>query len=641
MIRRLLLISILALLAPGAAHAATSHFHAYGQEDDSISPQAALRKAHAALIHGRGVTGGTEITPLLKQLALKLPSLTGADRRHAARLLARPTQGQGASNELEYETAEHRPELCSDHFCIHWVDTTDDAPPLADSNHNGIPDYVETMDGVFEHVYQVENVDLGWRPPNSDGTRGCLRDAPANCPDKVDVYIKEVGSQGIYGYSAPDPNQKSTSQAAYLVMDNDYNASQFPRYNGDPLPPMEVTAAHEYNHVLQFGYDTAQDTWMFESTAVWMEDRVYTDVNDYLQYLTPWAQMSFVPLTYFSSDGNDPLNVKVYGDSVWNRWIEARYGPETIRDAWASSRKTAPKSFAPAAYDAALEAKGTSFYNAFATFAADTAEWRASNTPFSEGSSFPDIDRTSDDATNRPITLTPDRAGASGDLSHTAYVLLDVRPTQGLSQMRLAADTQRGARMAIALVGRTGDEVNGTAQEFVKLLPRGGPGVVTIDNPGQYDRLTAVVINADASADRYSQILQDWVWKKDSQAIDARVSADFTPPSVGRRSPKAGARGTSTRSHVKVSFSDLMFTITRRTVRLIGPGGHTVKATQRLTSGGRSARATGGADRVVLTPTAKLRRGARYTVRLSRDLRDFGGNALPASALHWSFVTKR
>jgi hypothetical protein len=43
----------------------------------------------------------------------------------------------------------------------------------------------------------------------------------------------------------------------------------------------------------------------------------------------------------------------------------------------------------------------------------------------------------------------------------------------------------------------------------------------------------------------------------------------------------------------------------------------------------------------VITPRARLRTGTRYRVRLSRDLRDFGGNALPSSDLNWSFVTKR
>src|SRR5919202_1205345 len=210
-----------------------------------------------------------------------------------------------------------------------------DAPPLDDTNGNGVPNYVEKMGEVFEHVYDVENGDLRWRAPTSDGARGCPGDA-AYCMDKTDVYIQEIGDRGIYGYSAPDPGQGRTlHQYAYLVMDNDYSAQEFPKYGGDPVPPMEVTAAHEYNHVLQFGYDVAQDIWMLESTAVWMEDKVYTQVNDYLQYLGPWAQLSLsVPVTEFNSQEDDPLNVKVYGDMVWNRWLDTRFGEDSVRNAW-------------------------------------------------------------------------------------------------------------------------------------------------------------------------------------------------------------------------------------------------------------------------------------------------------------------
>ena len=638
--RRTSLLALLAfgLLVPASAQADT---FGYARADtDSLSPKATLHKAQRALVAGGGVKAGTEVTPLLKQLALKLPSLSGAAHKRAVSLLARPTQGEGSSNELEYETAEGVP-VCSEHFCIHWVPKTTDAPPLADANHNNVPDYVETMDGVFEDVYAVENVDLGWRAPNSDGKRGCGKNAPANCAGKVDVYIKEIGSEGIYGYAAPDPGQKSTSQAAYLVMDDDYSKSQFPRYEGDPLQPMEVTAAHEYNHVLQFGYDTAQDTWMFESTAVWMEDRVYTDVNDYVQYLTPWAQMTFVPLTYFSPNGDDPLNIKVYGDGVWNRWLEGHYGDDVIRDAWATSRKTKPKSFAPLAYDTPLKAKNTSFFATFATFATETAEWRDSNTAFAEGVTFPDIDRAASDGTGRPITLTPDGVGAAGKLAHTSYVLLNVRPTEAMPRLALAVSTPRGAQMAIALVGRTGDEEGGTSQEFIKLLPKGGPGILTIENPSQYDRLTAAVINADSSQAGFSRILGDWAWRKDSQAINARVSADFATPTVTRKSPRPGAHRVSTRTRVVVGFSDKMFPLSAKSVRLVKAGGGTVKAKVVLTTKGKRASGSGGADRIAITPRERLRRGTRYEVRLSRDLRDFGGNALAAKSLRWSFVTKR
>jgi hypothetical protein len=195
--------------------------------------------------------------------------------------------------------------------------------------------------------------------------------------------------------------------------------------------------------------------------------------------------------------------------------------------------------------------------------------------------------------------------------------------------------------MAIAAVGRVGDEVHGTSAVFVKQLPNGGPGVITIENPGQYERLTAVVVNADTSQDGYSRELQDWDWKRDAQTINARVSVDATPPSVKNRAPQPGTHRASTRTRVKVSFSDRMFELGKRTVRLVGPGGRSAKVKVGLTYKGRKASAASGPNAVVLTPQKRLRRGTRYEVRLSRDLRDFGGNALPASALKWSFVTKR
>src|SRR6476661_5622265 len=347
MLRRLLppLLLLLVLALPSGAGAAMQHIATATATEQPTTPKQALRKAEAVASGRAG--RGRELTLALKDLAVRLPELKGADRLRAQRLLARPTLGETASNEDGYTVAEHNPPLCSVHFCIHWVDSTADAPPSMN--------YVQTMSQVFENVYDVENGQLGWRAPVSDGSRGCPGAAP-DCMNKTDVYIKNVGGQGVYGYSAPDPGQGTTlSQHAYLVMDNDYSAQEFPKYGGDPLAPMEVTAAHEYNHVLQFGYDVFQDTWMLESTAVWMEDKVYTDINDYLQYLGPWAQLSSVPLTTFNANrSDDPLNVKVYGDTVWNRWLDAKYGQDAPRIAWEHSLTSRPKSFAPGAYDQML-----------------------------------------------------------------------------------------------------------------------------------------------------------------------------------------------------------------------------------------------------------------------------------------------
>ena len=43
-----------------------------------------------------------------------------------------------------------------------------------------------------------------------------------------------------------------------------------------PLENLEVTAAHELFHAVQFAYDYDEDAWFMEATATWAEDEVYT-----------------------------------------------------------------------------------------------------------------------------------------------------------------------------------------------------------------------------------------------------------------------------------------------------------------------------------------------------------------------------
>ena len=111
------------------------------------------------------------------------------------------------------------------------------------------------------------------------------------------------------------------------MLDNDYAPSEFP--GTTPQHDLEVTFAHEYNHILQFGYDAYQDAWFAESSAVWMEDQVYDGINDYLRYVRRWVKRFDTPLTANS--------IKEYGSAVWNKWLARRYGRSILRHAWAGA----------------------------------------------------------------------------------------------------------------------------------------------------------------------------------------------------------------------------------------------------------------------------------------------------------------
>jgi hypothetical protein len=560
----------------------------------AISPGTVLRRAERAFEKPAVVPPRRDLSPLLRRLALDLPRLHGDARRRAAGLLARPDEGGADPQQNGWSAAEAQGSpFCSAHYCVHWVASGSDAPDLTDANGNGVPDWVETVSATAENVHAVENGQLGWRTPKGDGSMG------GGGQNLTDIYLVDVGGSGIYGYAAPDPQPDNHALFAYLVLDNDFTPGQFPGYAG-PVTPLQVTLAHEYNHVLQFNYDAFEETWMLESTAVWMEGKVYDSVHDYLQYLPGWVALTKQPLTTFDgSDPNSRKNVKVYGSGVWNKWLDARYGQDVVRQAWEDSVKAT--SFAPSAYDAAIRQHGGPGFAAdFASFSAATAEWQAPNSGFPEGSLYPDVERAGQLAVNS--------APAVVDLDHTTFALVDV-PVSSAPRIRLAVASPPGTSSSLALVGRTGTGLVQTEQ----MLPGGGHGVVTFENPGGLSRLTAVLVNSDVQHGPFSSDLQDYPFKRNKQQFYAHVSTDFTRPRI-----TGGTFGTK---KVTVRFSEPILGASKSSLKLAG-----ISATVKFTPGSRSA---------TLVAKRPFARGT-HRVRVTAAITDLTLNRLHATTLSFT-----
>ncbi|MGA8258506.1 MAG: MXAN_6640 family putative metalloprotease, partial [Nocardioides sp.] len=294
-------------------------------------------------------------------LAVARPDLARPARSEADRLLARPTDGANDPRGDAYSTAEATP-ICSEVVCVHYVTTTGDKPAAGDLNSDGVPDYAALTLATATYVHQTY-VGAGYRAPKSDGNRG--GDA------RVDVYLKDIGKFGLYGYCATDNENIPANRdvPAYCVVDNDYASNEFP--DNTPRENLEVTLAHEYFHAVQFGYDYGEDAWFMEATATWAEDEVFDDVNDNVQYL------SDSPMTRPSTSMDQFTRSFHYGTWIFFRHLTEQLPqktgamPSLVREMWelADDGPGGKDRYSLQAIKQAVAKRGVSLTEAFASFA--------------------------------------------------------------------------------------------------------------------------------------------------------------------------------------------------------------------------------------------------------------------------------
>ena len=260
-------------------------------------------------------------------------------------------------------------------LCIHWVESTEDAPPGADGDPSTVPGWARTTLAVFQQVWATEVDAMGYRAPKSD-----LLSAENGGDGRLDVYLADVGDT-VFGYCASDdPDVERSSASAYCVVDDDFSRTQFPGPTSG-LAALEVTAAHEFFHAVQFSYDYLEDTWLMEGTAAWIEDEVFDDVDDNRQFLNA------SPL----SRSTTPLDVSFapyhYGAWIFWRYLSETFDPSLVREVWKQADGANGRGlYSLAATRAAVTARGLSFGAVFAGFAAVN---RMPAAGYAEGTAYP------------------------------------------------------------------------------------------------------------------------------------------------------------------------------------------------------------------------------------------------------------
>lgn len=377
----LTLVASALVISASAAAAEPAGSPAAGTASEFVEPQLALQRALALFAPARvsaryssAVAGADprDATMVLRDLAAQRWALDASDRRLAARLLARPTDGPRFEGPAGYNAAARasKKRFCNTRFCVHWVTKSDERPSLKDREpRNGRPDYVDKTIANMNTTWATEIGRLGYKKPLSDRRSGKHRGGNPN--GKIDIFIANIGDFGLYGYCTTDDWRahplSHRQNSAYCVIDDDFSPWEF-QSGATRNAANKVTLAHEFFHAVQFAYDTFDDPALLEGTASWIEDEVFDSVNDNRQYLELSPIMDrrftrsgqrigpFYPLDFFSDRyGSDWAAGWQYGTWIWYRYLSEEYGRRIVREIWQKAVGSRRKGFS--AVTAALSAR--------------------------------------------------------------------------------------------------------------------------------------------------------------------------------------------------------------------------------------------------------------------------------------------
>jgi hypothetical protein len=303
-------------------------------------------------------------TSIILQAKYDFPNLSPETQKVLSSLLSRPPDSL-----LEY-TYDSPGGYFKIHFAKDGVNSV--YQPNVDNNGNGVPDFVDNCASILDHVWAKEVDTMGYIPPPSDGWYPPEWDNGGD--GKYDIYLLNLGG-GYLGATYPEESLITNPNiyTSFIELDNDYLG--YPDYHSQ-YEWLSVTAAHEFFHTIQLGYDAfeyeyvpsdpvfPQKTYWMEMSATWMEDQVFDDINDYVYYLPSFFNYPWLSLRTFRS-GSD---LHPYGSCVWPIYLGERYGIEIIKDVWTKCAELAGDNVLVSMDTILKEKYGSSLSKAFQEF---------------------------------------------------------------------------------------------------------------------------------------------------------------------------------------------------------------------------------------------------------------------------------
>lgn len=421
------------------------------------------------VLDGRPAPADPSASMAMRELWLSVDGLPSTERRRAEALLARPTDGAGDPFGFGYSVPADK--SCARNVCVHYVTSTEDAPP----GNRWVKQTLKQM----QRVWRLETGRLGYRKPLKDGKLG------GN--SKFDVYLKDVGSVGLYGYCAAEKRIQRFLASGYCVLDDDFSRTQFP---SSPKKSLRVTSAHEFFHAVQYAYDAEDDRWILEATATWMEERIADGANDNRQYL-PSGQVKN-PYDPLDTGAGGALNQ--YGNWAFFEFLTKKFGAGVVREIWnqMAADKLSPDRYSTQAIVKVLARRG-GFTKVFSEYAAANT---APGKTYPEGGKWPSATIAGSALLSKSARRSPRFTGTLLHLSsanHTFKPAKSLRQKSWKLKVKIDGPSRKTSPAAYVWV----DKKRGPDEKrFVKLNGKGKGTVKVGFSRRAVKKVTVTMVNA-------------------------------------------------------------------------------------------------------------------------------------------------
>lgn len=490
----------------------------------------------------------------------------------------------------------------TDHFYIQYTDGTLE-PSLT------VSDYAAALEGAWS----TEVDGFGWAAPPD-----------INSPNVIDdlyhVRIENLAQPGLYGfvtsegaYAGRVGNNPSTpwddvdADATCMVLNADYQTG----FRGTPQGALEATAAHEFNHSLQFGYGALSganqpDSHFVEGGATWMEDEVFDGANDNYNFLYPTFQDSMG-----EHDEGD-----IYAYWLTFRGLTERFGTnaadageDVMQSFWERTSRNEPGMLT--SLNDALGSKGSSLPRAYHDYSIAAKYVRACGGGyalplcFEEGADYQVATGGQPSAQGSVASIGGGYSGSVEDNYALNWVAL---PTAGSYDV-VVRNTSDGGVLRVTLACDSGAGI--ALAPLAVRIGKGGQGTVSGYTPGSCQQPVAVITNESQTAPNATS----------SEARTYSVETTSAPATTFPVVPPAD-------SGSGAGSGPIVFAPAPAPAPAVTPRESTPRS--RLAIGKVKVRSNGivlvrvrvsGAGKLVATSTARTRRAPRFKLRRFRVAR--------------------